>query len=339
MKKTVVLLICLLAISCHLGKGSGKESATAKPPVLKVGITSSLDGKWFPATLKDSLEATMQHKLQFVYFDGVKRLLESEDSLDLAFGVDKSFLRQAITSKKFIKYKSNAYNKIKKDINFNKTYHFTPIFYDFVCILVDTSQIKKVPLTLGEFQEDIYNNQLVLTNPSDFAYSRMFYVKTLARFTQNGHRQFWSSIKNKIRAVAANPAYGLRMIKAKEAAFWIGGVSYEVHYPSLQPILLSDLSIRDVFGVGIYKKSGKIEIAKSFIDLLLEETNQKIFTEQLAVYPIIKGVEQNSKLPKEDFVDESKDAIKSGYIDWRSKLYLDKHHDLFEDFIKESSDE
>ncbi len=328
MKKIAIAFILIFAFGCK--KNARSSDTSSDNPGLKIGITRNLNGEWFPKNIKDSLETALQHRLEFVYFDGIGNLLENEDSLDLAIGIDKSFLRQAIVSKKFSKYKSNALNKIKENINFNKSCYFTPIFYDFVCILADTIQIKAIPLTLGKFQEDFYNDQLVFTNPKVFAYSRMFYVKTLARFTQNGHRQFWGSIKNKVRAIVSNPAYGLRMIKAQEAAFWIGGVSYCVHYPRLQPILLADLSIRDVFGVGIYKNSGKIEVAKKFIDLLLSDQIQEIFTNQLAVYPVIKDVASNPKLPAENFVDESKDAIKSGYIDWRSKLYLDKHHDLFE---------
>jgi len=272
----------------------------------------------------------LHNNLEFVYFDGIDNLLASEDSLDLALGIDKSFLRQAIMSKKFCKYMSENSKQIRKDVKFNKSFYFTPIFYDFVCILMDTTQIKNIPLTLGKFQEDIYNNQLIFSNPNSFAYSRMFYVKSLARFTQNGHRQFWQSMKNKVREMVPTPAYGLRMILAGEAAFWIGGISYCAHYPRLKPILLKSLSIRNVFGVGIYESSQNKEAAQKFIDLLLTEDVQEVFTQKLAVYPIMENITISSLLPAEGFVDESKDAIKSGYIDWRSKLYLSKHKDLFE---------
>ncbi len=332
MKKIVIAflltIVLLLLLGCKSEDKSLSEAETK--PTLRVGITNNLNGKWFPKSLIDSLEDALQLDLEFVYFDGADKLLTGQDSLDLALGIDKSFLRQAIVSKNFCKYKSKNAKQIKKDASLNKSFYFTPVFYDFVCILVDTTQIKNIPSTLGKFQEDVYNQQLIFSNPNFFAYSRMFYVKSLSRFTQNGHRQFWQSMKNKVREIVPNPAYALRMIMAKEAAFWIGGVSYCVHYPRLKPILINSLSIKDVFGVGIYKKSKNKPAAQKFIDLMLSKEVQRVLTQKLAVYPIIKDVKKNKFLPKEGFVDETKDAIKSGYIDWRSKLYLDKHKDLFE---------
>ncbi len=334
MKQLAIFFLLIFIFGCN---GSGQNKALKKSsqlPILRVGITKNLNGEWFPQKAKKKLEDTLFHKIEFVYFDGVEKLLASEDSLDLAFGIDKSFLRQAIVSRKFRKYKPKNARNIKKDIELNKTFYFTPIFCDYACILADTTQIKNIPLTLGKFQEDIYKNQLIFTNPKFFAYSRMFYVKTLARFTQNGHRQFWQSMRNKVRDVVPTPAFGLRMIMAKEAALWIGGVSYSVLYPRLQPILLGDLSIRDFFGVGIYKNSQKQIVAQNFIDLLLTEKIQEILTEELAVYPVVKGVTRNKKLPAENFEDESRDAVRSGYIDWRSKRYLDRHKDLFEKILE-----
>ncbi len=327
MKKNVIILFLVVILGCNF-KTKKSIQTQENLPTLKIAITKNINGEWFPKSIIKIVENSVGLKLAFNYFEETDSLIATQDSFDVAIGINNPFLKEAVRSKKFSVYKPKNFDNLKIT-NFNKTHHFTPLFYDYVCILADTTQVKKIPLTLGMLQEDAYNNQLVLCNPASFAYSRGFYVKTLARFTQSGHRQFWESMQNKIREIAPSPAYARRMVLAREAGLWIGGISYSLYLPSLKPILLKDLSIKEIFAMGIYNNSSNKDAAKKLIDLLLTEEVQKIITEELNLYPVNKSVDNNADLPEENFVDISRDGISCEYVEYNAKRYLDRNMDLF----------
>ncbi len=337
MRKILFPLLFIIVFGCNSKTNKGVQKQE-NLPILRIAIVKNIIGEWFPNSITEIVENSLKYKPAFYYFEGINDLITSSEDFDVAIGINNPFLKEAIKSNKFNVYKSEETNSMK-DLDFNNSHHFTPLFYDYVCILADTTQIKSVPRTLGNLQEDFCNNQLILCNPENFAYSRGFYIKTLARFTQSGHRQFWHSMQNKIREIAPSPSFAHRMVLAREAGLWIGGVSYSFYNPKLKPILLKDLGIREVFGMGIYKNSPNKEIAQKFIDLLLSERVQKIITSELNLYPVNKSVDNNPRLPKENFVDISRDGVSCEYVEYNAKRYLDINMDLFEKMKRRVSDE
>jgi len=283
-------------------------------------------------TVIEKFEASLNCNIEETLFDNLGNLLNSTDSFDLVFGVDKSFLQQAISSKKFSRYTSEEAKNIKKDIQFNKSFYFTPIGYSYVCFVYDTQQLQNPPKTLGDLQNEKYLNQIILFDPQKLSIGRMFYVKSISRFTVAGHRQFFRSLRKNFRAILTNLEDGYNMVLARESIFMVGTNTYQYYDERMLPCLVDKFSVKNILGVGIYENSKKRALSEKFIDYLLSEENQKILMKELFVYPVRKNIVLPEKFPVEIVSYIDNDALNLGYIEWRAERYVnDNDYILYKD--------
>jgi thiamine transport system substrate-binding protein len=239
-------------------------------------------------------------------------LTKSNPLGDVFFGVDNTLLSRALDESIFVPYKSPELGTVPKGLQLDSKHRVTPVDTGDVCVNYDkkffADKQLPVPQTLDDLARPEYNGLLVVENPATSSPGLAFLLATVARFGNDGWRDYWAQLRNNdVKIVDGwEQAYNTEF----SGSAGKGNYPLVVSYASSPPVevvnadpkpteaptgVLLDTCFRQIEFVGILEGTQHKKAAKKFVDFLLSERFQEDMPLQMYVFPVREG----AKLPAE----------------------------------------
>lgn len=247
--------------------------------------------------------------------EALNKIILSKDAplADLFFGVDNTFLSRALTADIFEPYTSPLLEQIPDDLKLDPEHRLLPVDYGFVNLNADSEWFAAagipLPQTLEELTDPTYRGLLVVQNPATSSPGLAFLLATIDHFGEEGYLDFWRALK--ANDVLVTDGWS----DAYFSHFTVGSggegdrplvVSYSTSPPA-DVVYASDgrtepasvnifppgSAFRQVEFVGILKGAAQPELARKFVDFMLDVQFQSDIPLQMFVYP----ANSNAALP------------------------------------------
>jgi thiamine transport system substrate-binding protein len=240
-------------------------------------------------------------------------LTKSNPLGDVFFGVDNTLLSRALDEGIFVRYKSPELSNVPKGLQLDAKHRVTPVDTGDVCVNYDKKYFADnrlpVPQTFEDLAKPEYKGLLVVENPATSSPGLAFLLATVAKFGNNGWRDYWSQLRsNDVKVVDGwEQAYNTEFSGSAGKGNYPLVVSYassppaevvnaEDPKPEEAPTgALLDTCFRQIEFAGILEGSQHEKAAKQFVDFLLSPRFQEDMPLQMYVFPAREG----AKLPPE----------------------------------------
>ncbi|MEJ5246956.1 MAG: thiamine ABC transporter substrate-binding protein [Caldilinea sp.] len=246
----------------------------------------------------------------------LNKVILSKDAplADLFFGVDNTFLSRALAADIFEPYASPLLAQIPDDLEMDPQHRLSPVDYGFVNLNADREWFAAKGIPLPERLEDLtdptYRGLLVVQNPATSSPGLAFLLTTIDYFGEDGYLDFWRGLKE--NDVLVTDGWS----EAYFSHFTVGSggagdrplvVSYSTSPPAdvvyatdgrTEPATVNVFppgsAFRQVEFVGVLKGAAQPELARKFIDFMLDVDFQSDIPLQMFVYP----ANPNAALPE-----------------------------------------
>jgi thiamine transport system substrate-binding protein len=243
-------------------------------------------------------------------------LTKNSPQADVFYGVDNTFLSRAIESGIFVPYKSSFQELIPAQFNLAPGNEVSPVDYGAICINFDKAWFANhnlaIPVTLQDLLKPEYSNKnsgeglLVIENPATSSPGLGFLLATIAEFGDDGYLEYWKELKENGLEVVNDweTAYYTNFSAASGKGLQPMVVSYvtspaaEVVYASetltdapTGSIMGKNTCFQQVEFVGILKGSKKTDLARKFVDFMLDVQFQQDIPLQMYMYPVNPNAE------------------------------------------------
>lgn len=224
---------------------------------------------------------------------------------DVVYGIDNTLLARAFKADMLEVYRPKAAALLEKNTLLDNKWRISPVNYGYVALNYDLAWFEKnklaLPKTLEDLTKPAYKGLLVLQNPATSSPGLAFLLATIKHFGEQGAFGFWAALQKN----------DLKITSGWESAYYTdfsrnGGsrpivVSYtsspaaEVFYgdgktATTANLLLLGSSFLQVEGVAVLKGAKNPDLAKKFIDFMLEPATQADIPSQMWVYPSRRDV-------------------------------------------------
>jgi thiamine transport system substrate-binding protein len=260
---------------------------------------------------------------------------------DVFFGVDNTVLSKAIQADIFEPYQSPLLASVGTDFQLDPEFHALPVDYGDVCINYDkaffTQKGLAVPETLDELTQPEYKNMLVVQNPATSSPGLSFLLTTIASYGDPGYLEYWKALRENGVVVAGDweTAYYNHFSGSSGQGQQPMVVSYssspvaEVFFSS-QPldtaptgaITAPGTCFRQIEFAGILKGSHNTDMAKKFIDYMLDVPFQEDMPLQMFVYPVNQGAELPEIFRDHSTIAEEPAVLPADAIDQNRELWI-----------------
>ncbi|HEY3436128.1 MAG TPA: thiamine ABC transporter substrate-binding protein [Actinotalea sp.] len=236
----------------------------------------------------------------------VNQLILTKDAPlgDVVFGIDNTFASRAIDEGVLEPYASPALPAGADTYAVDGKSSLTPVDVGDVCLNVDHEWFAEKGLAEPTSFEDLaapaYKDLLVVTNPATSSPGLAFLLATIAKFGEDGWKDYWTSLR----------ANGLKVDAGWEDAYYsdFSGPSSEgdrpivLSYASSPPYevpdggttaptgALLDTCFRQVEYAGVLAGAKNPEGARKVVDWLLSHDVQADIPESMYVYPVDASV-------------------------------------------------
>lgn len=232
-------------------------------------------------------------------------LTKDAPTADLLYGVDNTFLGRALDEGIFLPYRSPLLDQVPEQFRFDPTDHVMPVDYGYVALNYDLAWLAEhdldPPTDLADLTNPEWKGRLVVENPATSSPGLAFLLATIDRFGETGDytwSDFWADLRENDVLVTDgwSDAYYTSFTHA-------GGdrplvVSYttspaaEVFYsegayeePPTGSVLVPQTAFLQIEGIGILRGTQREDLAKRFIDFVMETRFQEDFPTRMWVYP------------------------------------------------------
>jgi thiamine transport system substrate-binding protein len=233
-------------------------------------------------------------------------LTKSNPIGDVFFGVDNTYLSRALDAGVFSKYAPSALASVPEEYQLDASHRLTPIDHGDVCINYDKQWFadKKldVPTTLADLTRPAYEGLLVVENPATSSPGLAFQLATIAKFGDDGWRDYWSKLRaNDVKVDDGwESAYdgdftqganqGSYPLVVSYASSPPAAVYYSKPQPTTSPIgTMLDSCFRQVEFAGVIKGTEHEAAARKLVDFMLSERFQADIPLQMFVFPVRDG--------------------------------------------------
>jgi thiamine transport system substrate-binding protein len=315
----VLMFVAGLLLGCQpVQPGQAPPAATggeATPLVV-----ASHDSLSISDAVVAEFEAAHQAKIQFLALGdagaALNKIILSKDAplADVFFGVDNTFLSRGLEADIFLPYTSPLLDQIPDDLELDSEHRLLPVDFGYVNLNADSAWFEDQGLPLPQTLEDLtkpeYAGLLVAPNPATSSPGLAFLLATVGHFGEDGYLDFW-------RALRANDLLvtdGWSEAYFEHFTVGSGGsgdrplvVSYSTSPPAdvvyatdgrTQPASVNlsppNGTFRQVEFVGILKSTAQPDLAKAFVDYMLDIRFQEDIPLQMFVYP----ANQQAALPE-----------------------------------------
>jgi thiamine transport system substrate-binding protein len=230
-------------------------------------------------------------------------LTKSNPIGDVFFGVDNTFLGRAVDAGVFEKYTPAALDQVADEYQLDSTHQLTPVDHGDVCINYDKKWFAKnhvaVPKTLDDLTKPAYKGQLVVENPATSSPGLAFQLATIARFGENGWRDYWSKLRaNDVKVddgwesaydgdFSQGANHGNYPLVVSYASSPPAAVYFSKPQPKTSPIgTMLDSCFRQVEFAGVLKGTEHQAAARKLVDFMLSKEFQADVPLQMFVFPV-----------------------------------------------------
>ena len=233
-------------------------------------------------------------------------LEKGNPSADLLYGIDNTYLTRALREEIFVPYKSPKLEDVPGHLVLDETYHVTPVDFGYVNVNYDKEFLAQnnlePPSTLEELTQPKWKGKLVVENAATSAPGLAFLIATVSYFGEDDdydYLDFWADLR----------ANDVLVKDGWSAAYYTdfsrnGGdrplvVSYatspsaEVFYsegkltePPTGNVLVDRATFLQIEGIGILKGTKVEDLAKRFVDYVLDIRFQEDIPSKMFVYPV-----------------------------------------------------
>lgn len=243
----------------------------------------------------------------------VQAILAKDNPLaDVFYGVDNTFYSRAIESDIFVPYQSPMLASVADALKIDPSHRLLPVDYGDVCLNYDKAWFKQKklapPSDLADLVKPEYARLTVVQNPATSSPGLAFLLATIGRFGEDGYLQYWRELRANGVLVTSGweEAYFGHFTAASKGDRPIV-VSYAssppaaVHYAE-KPLeeaptaaVVSDgNAFRQIEFVGILKGAKEPELARKFVDFMLDRRFQEDIPLQMFVFP----ANRDARLPE-----------------------------------------
>ena len=271
-------------------------------------------------------------------------LTKSNPIGDVFFGVDNTFLSRAVDAGVFEKYKPTALDQVPDEYRLDSTHQLTPVDHGDVCINYDKKWFAKegiaVPKTLDDLTKPPYKGLLVVENPATSSPGLAFQLATIARFGENGWRDYWSKLRgNDVKVddgwesaydgdFSQGANQGNYPLVVSYASSPPAAVYYSKPQPKTSPIgTMLDSCFRQVEFAGVLKGTEHQAAARKFVDFMLSEQFQADVPLQMFVFPVRDGTPLPAVFSKFAEVAKSPSSLPPADIDAHRDAWIEQWTD------------
>jgi thiamine transport system substrate-binding protein len=237
-------------------------------------------------------------------------LTKSHPIGDVFFGVDNTFLTRALDAHIFERYAAAGLGSVPATYQLDATHHLTPIDHGDVCINYDKAWFAKhgvaVPTTLSDLTKPVYKGLLVVENPATSSPGLAFQLATIARFGDDGWKQYWSKLRaNDVKVddgwesaydgdFSQGANQGTYPLVVSYASSPPAAVYYAKPRPKTSPVgTMLDSCFSQVEFAGVLRGTTHQRAARQLVDFMLSAKFQEDVPLQMFVFPVVEG----TKLP------------------------------------------
>lgn len=243
----------------------------------------------------------------------VQAILSKETPMaDVFYGVDNTFLSRALAADIFEPYPSPGLASIPERFKLDQKNRLLPINYGDVCLNYDKKWFAQKglhpPTGLDDLLLPAYKGLTVVENPATSSPGMAFLLATIGHYGEAEYLGFWKKLRanNVLVANGWEDAYfghftaaskGSRPIVVSYASSPAAAVHYSSTPLSEAPtvaIVNNYSAFRQIEFAGILKGTKNPDLAKKFVDFLLEIPFQEDVPLQMFVFPVNSA----AKLPK-----------------------------------------
>ena len=288
---------------------TAQASGDGKPDELVVLTNDSFDiSKEVIARFEEANNATVT--IQKAGSSGAvltRAILEKGNpSGDLLYGVDNTFLSRALREDIFIQYESPLIENVPAQFVLDDTFHVSPVDYGYVNINYDVEFLAKnsltPPETLEELTQPDWDGLLVVQNPATSTPGLAFLIATVSYFGEDDaydYLDFWADLRSNGLAVKDGwseayytdfSRYGgdrpLVLSYATSPAAEVFFSEVPITEPPTGNVLVDKATFLQIEGIGILKGTKNEELAKRFVDFVLDLDFQEDIPGRMFVYPV-----------------------------------------------------
>jgi thiamine transport system substrate-binding protein len=234
------------------------------------------------------------------------RLILSRENpiADVIYGIDNTLLARALKAGILESYRPKAAALLEKNTFLDAKWRITPTNYGYVALNYDLAWFEKtklaLPKTLDDLTKPMYKGLLVVQNPATSSPGLAFLLATIKHFGEAKAFNFWSALqKNDLKiATGWETAYytdfshngGSRPIVVSYTSSPAAEVFYgDGKTQTTANLLLPGSSFLQIEGVAVLKGTKNQDLARKFIDFMLEPRTQTDIPVQMWVYPSLRG--------------------------------------------------
>lgn len=276
-------------------------------PVLRVFGYSSFTGQWGPGPgLKELFEKDCECQVQYIEGSDsgilLQRLKIEGDSLgaDLVVGLDQFDLQKALAEQKWRELNISgldAYDEVKPAL---QNGYFVPYDWGIISFVTRKNELSKVPQSLDDLMDPEFKRKIALEDPRTSSPGLQFlYWVIRAKGEEEGFK-FIRKTMDQVHSYSPSwsAAYGLFTKKqAKMALSYVTSpVFHQVEEKNNDYVALEFKEghpIQYEF-MGIPDFCKNCELAERFVNLMLSDQGQRLIMEKNFMFPIIKGVKEDT---------------------------------------------
>ena len=214
---------------------------------------------------------------------------------DVVFGIDNTYLQQALAEELFVAYRSPALSVVPPEFQLDPEARVTPIDYGDVCVNYHKESLSGPPPASLEDLPD-FADDFVTQNPETSSPGLAFFFATVARFGEDGWEDFWQQLRDGGVAVTSGwtEAYygefaageGSRALVTSYATSPAAEVVYADPPVDSPPTgVLTDGCFRQLDFAGILAGTSNLPGAQALIDFLLSDEFQEDIPLNMFVFP------------------------------------------------------
>ena len=211
-----------------------------------------------------------------------------------------------------------------KEFQLDSTHHLTPIDHGDVCINFDKQWFAKqkvaVPTSLDDLTKPAYQGKLVVENPATSSPGLAFLLATIARYGENGWRDYWSKLRSNDVKVddgwesaydgdfTQGSNHGAYPLVVSYASSPPAAVYFSKPQPKTSPVgTMLDSCFRQVEFAGVLKGTQHGAAARKLVDFMLSQRFQADVPLQMFVFPVRDGTPLPPVFTK--FAEVAKDPL------------------------------
>ena len=237
----------------------------------------------------------------------VNQLILTKDAPlgDVVFGIDNTFASRAVDERILDPYRSAAVPAGAAPYAVDTKGSLTPVDIGDVCLNVDhrwfTQKGLAEPKTFEDLAAPAYKDLLVVTNPATSSPGLAFLLATVAKFGENGWKDYWTSLR--ANGVKVDPGWEDAYYSDFSGPSSKGDRPIVLSYASSPPFEVPEggttaptgamlgTCFRQVEYAGVLAGAKNPQGARKVVDWLLSHDVQADIPKSMYVYPVDSSVE------------------------------------------------